>query len=138
MITYNITNWQDFRDLSGRDYKYSDEAWEVLFDSFDEASDDCDIELTWELFNHIEEYDSAVQVMRTFHEEAYHDFICELQNEKYAEADHDLTDPDDCLPDEDELEPYALEFVKSKYAEVWELPVFGGLLIDHSSKNYDY
>lgn len=129
-----INHWEDFKRASGRSYKFSDEAFQVLFQHFYEQTDyDCeDIEIHYDLFNFIEEYTSAIQAIP---DEVYHEIKDALWNVAMEGLDPDGNyDVLDFEPDDDIIEPQAAVWLHEHYDTVLELPCCGGVIVFHDTK----
>lgn len=137
MIYATINHWEDFKRASGRAYNFSDEAFQVLFQHFYEQSDyDCeDIEIHYDLFNFIEEYDSAIQAIP---DEVYHEIKDELHKEILefwnVYEEYEEYDKDDFAPSDEEIEVLALEWLHEHYDTVLDLPCCGGVIVFHDTK----
>lgn len=136
MIYHTIEHWYDFKQASGRSYKFSDEAFQVLFQHFYELSewDSEGIEIHYELFNFIEEYDNAIQaipfeVYGKIKDKLWKDNMCGLDPDgNYDELDYE--------PEDEEIEPLARQWLHDHYETVLDLPCCGALIVFLDSKKY--
>ena len=136
MIYATIEHWEDFKRASGRSYKFSDEAFQVLFQHFYELSewDSEGIEIHYELFNYIEEYDSAIQAIPF---EVYDKIKDKLWKDNMWGLDPDGNyDELDYEPEDEEIEPLARQWLYTHYDTVLELPYSGGVIVFHDTKKY--
>lgn len=134
MIYHTIHHWEDFKRASGRAYKFSDEAFQVLFQHFYEQTDwnSESIEIHYDLFNHIEEYDNAIQAIP---DEVYHEIKDALWSVSMDGLDPDGNyDELDFEPEDDIIEPQALVLLHDHYNTVLELPCSGGVIVFHDTK----
>ena len=135
MIYMTLHHWEDFRRASGRSYNFSDEAFQVLFQHFYEESEyDCeDIEIHYDLFNFIEEYDNAIQAIP---EEVYDEIKMALWRVSAGHDDIDEIEDDVHEPSDEIIEPQALTWLYQHYDTVLELPCSGGVIVFHDTKKY--
>lgn len=136
MIYATIEHWEDFKRASGRSHKFSNEAFQVMFDHFyNEYGQhwDEDYEVTYENFNFIEEYDSAIQAIP---DEVYHEIKDALWRVSAGHDDIDEIEDDVHEPSDDIIEPQALTWLYTHYETVLELPYSGGVIVFHDTKKY--
>jgi hypothetical protein len=135
MIYMTLHHWVDFRQASGRSYNFSDEAFQVLFQHFYEQSEyDCeDIEIHYDLFRYIEEYDNAIQAIP---EEVYNEIKMALWRVSAGHDDIDEIDDYVHEPSDEIIEPQALTWLYAHYDTVLELPCCGGVIVFHDTKKY--
>lgn len=128
-----IDHWEDFKRASGRAYKYSDEAFQMLFEHFQEESElYCeDFEVTYGMFNFIEEYDNAIQALP---EDVYSIIKDSLWCEN-AERDgiDDILDID-YEPDDEQIEPHALNWLREHYETVLVSDYSNMIIVFHDSE----
>lgn len=137
MIYATIEHWEDFKRASGRSHEFSNEAFQVLFDHFYKEYGqhwDEDYEVTYENFNFIEEYDSAILAIP---DEVYHEIKDALWSVSMDGLDPDGNyDELDFEPSDDIIEPQALTWLYTHYETVLELPYSGGVIVFHDTKKY--
>ncbi len=129
-----IEHWEDFKRASGRAYKFSDEAFQVLFDhaykNYGQHWDE-DYEVTYENFNFIEEYENAIQAIP---EEVYNEIKMALWRVSAGHDDIDEIDDDVHEPSDEIIEPQALTWLYTHYETVLQLPYSGGVIVFHDTK----
>jgi hypothetical protein len=135
MIYMTIEHWEDFKRASGRSYKFSNEGFQVLFQHFYEQNEWYyeGVEIHYDLFNFIEEYDSAIQAIP---DEVYHEIKMALWRVSAGHDDIDEIEDDVHEPSDDIIEPQALTWLYTHYETVLELPCCGGVIVFHDTKKY--
>ena len=130
-----INHWEDFKRASGRSYKFSDEAFQVLFDYYNENYPDEDIEVNYDLLGWWEEYEEPYLALDRAKLDNLRDklWIDNMERDGIAyEEGMDLLY--EYEPETDQLNDAALKYLREQYETILESEYSQLIVIDHGSK----
>lgn len=130
-----INHWEDFKRASGRSYKFSDEAFELLFNYYNENYIVEDIEVNYGLLGWWEEYEEPYLALDRAKLDNLRDklWIDNMERDGIAyEEGMDL--PYEYEPETDQLNDAALKYLREQYETILESEYSQLIVIDHGSK----